>query len=274
MPHKIKNIVANYDILSGEDKNYYEQELFTKFEDAFIYEIGKGKTGLKIIHGKRSIVAFPTVADKGCELADLRCLFYSTKQKKCRLLFLQFKKATYDSAKPFVVEISDKQYELYDTHPDVFSKSRKISIPKDVLKDNLYKCDDAGTMFALIKEDKHGGYPLIFSNANKLNPVGTRKYECMGGTSVIMNGVPGFSYCEYAPSFQDFLELVKDMKVGREIPLYSLPMVLGTMLSEVPEDLKKLILSEGNLDENQEDGNDQQACCYVNTMFLNVDELE
>lgn len=274
MSYKIKNIVENYEYLSDAGGNYYEHELFTKFEDAFIYEIGKGKTGLKIIHNKRSIVAFPTAADKGCELADLRCLFYSPKQRECRLLFLQFKKSVYDSAKPFVVEIPDKQYVLYNTHPEVFSKSRKIFIPKDVLKDLLYKCHDAGTMFALIKENKGGGYPITFTNAKKLKLVGTRKYECMGGNSVIMGGVPGFSYCEYAPSFKDFLEQVKGMKVGREIPLISLSMTLGKMLSEAPEDLKELITSESKMNEMRDDDNEQKASYYVNTIFLNVDELE
>ena len=116
MAYKINNIVENYDKLSGGRNIYYEQEIFTKFEDAFVYEIGSGRTGLKIVHNKRSIVAFPGPKDEGCELADLRCLFYSPIKRKCRLLFLQFKKNTYDSAKPFIVKIPDKQYELYNTH--------------------------------------------------------------------------------------------------------------------------------------------------------------
>ena len=274
MPIKITNILKNYELLTSNNDNYYENELFTKFEDAFIYAAGKGIDDIKIIHGSRSMIRFPTGAGKECELADLRCIFYSIKQNEYRLLFLQFKREKYASPKPFVVKIDEKQYELYNTHPDVFPKSRKITIPNDILKDKIHGCNDAGTMFALIKADGHGGYPLLFANAKKLHLKGKNKYECMGGTSVIKKTVPGFTYCEYAPDLEEFLKQAKDMNVGREIDITTLALLLGKSVMTAPAGLKAVIASAGIPGITMDEEGSPKHFAAVNTMFINVDELE
>lgn len=80
MAISITNIIDNWELLTNGNK-YYEEEVFTKFEDAFLYECNGRPDGLKNIHHSRSYVTcsqFKTVlmftagaTTPYCELADL-----------------------------------------------------------------------------------------------------------------------------------------------------------------------------------------------------------
>ena len=55
MSISITNINNNWKLLSTGNK-YYEEELFTKFEDAFLYECNGRNNGINIINHARSYV--------------------------------------------------------------------------------------------------------------------------------------------------------------------------------------------------------------------------
>lgn len=253
--------------------NYYENELFTKFEDSFIMDMGSGRTGLKIIHGHRSMITFGAIKPKRCELSDVRFLFYSPKKCEARLLFLQFKKGERNRAGDLVFKVGAPQHELFATHPLVEYKKNGVVYTLDILKDKVHSCDDAGTMY-VIAENIGNTYELSFANNKAIVGTGaTDTYRCISTVLPRLITVPGFTYCEYVPDFKEFLRQVKQLQVGREILLGDLYVELGErLMKNAPEDLLGLV-REYNNNRLVSDYN-ENVYMDVNTIFLNVDELE
>lgn len=78
---------------------------------------------------------------------------------------------------------------------------------------------------------------------------------------------PPFQYCDYAPSFKEFMESVKKLEVGREIKIGDVLKILPK--EEMPEDLKGYYREEDiSVDKHNNDTEYQ-----VDTVALNVDEL-
>lgn len=299
MSISITNINNNWKLLSTGNK-YYEEELFTKFEDAFLYECGKGKTGIKIIHHARSFVQcteFSTVLkctsgvkDPHCELADIRLLAYSLERETARLLFLQFKEANHNS-KGHYAKIDEKQMLLFSEFPMV-SYYKQGPALHDVLKDNIYNCPQSGAMFVMIEYDSaRKEYNLRFMNHTMLKPQkpklikskeGTHYYDIHHKTQRSTPHAAGsslvFTYCDYVPSMKEFLDNVKKLEIGREINIVDIADHIST--KELPEDLKEYFPKDSNRNPNKIDSynaKEDESSRFVNlvdtTFALNVDEL-
>lgn len=285
MSISIKNIVENWELLTNGN-DYYEEELFTKFQDAFISETKSGPSGIKIIHHARSYVhcadfsklkSTAKVKDPKSELADLRLLTYSLKSETARLLFLQFKRGGVDSKGHFA-KIGEKQMLLFSEFPEV--SFEKMTGACKILKDDINSVPQSGAMFAIIEYDKGSKeYNLRFMNHTQLNlpvAVGAAKsvekhyYDDSLDPTVNTVGT-SFEYYDYASSFKKFMQHVKDMKVGREIDFGYILTILSK--EEIPEDLKEYFRKENIL---ADDSNRNNNVTYhqVDTIALNVDELE
>lgn len=270
MIYKIKDIVEYYQNLVSGGNEYYEEEIFTKLEDAMIFVIGTKGTGLKIVHSGRSMVSYAGMKGKKCELADVRILFYSLKREKCRLVFLDFKKNKQCRRLGNVIEVQEDHYNLYKMHYDVKSAMRGVYIPEDILKDKIYYFDESCTMYAIIDSDVKKDYPISFVGVEQLIRRSRIRYEYPMKSVVDIAGNTSFEYCSYIPGLEEFFEQAKDMRIGREIPFDDLFDVLGDMFEVAPDNLKGLIEMNDNRDSNYSQGASQ----FVNTIFLNVDELE
>lgn len=289
MSLQIKNIVENWELLTN-GYDYYEEELFTKFQDAFICETQTAPSGIKIIHHARSYVycadfgklrSTAGVKDPKSELADLRLLAYSPTRETARLLFLQFKKGEIDSGKNFA-EITEKQMLLFSEFPTVSFEKKSGSC--EILKDRI--APQAGAMFAIIEyDDIQKKYNLRFMNHTKLEPptaVGAtrpkEKHYYENSRVPLINTVPKksfkdpFKYCDYVPSFEEFMKCVKNLEVGREIEIGDILKILPK--EEIPEDLKEYFSKKDILaDNNHNPDNNSDIEYQVDTVALNVDEL-
>lgn len=294
MSISLKNINNNWKLLSTGNK-YYEEELFTKFEDAFLYECGNGKTGIKIIHHARSFVRctkFSTLPcikakDPHCELADIRFLAYSLDNDTARLLFLQFKEGKEDATGHYA-KIDEKQMLLFSEFPEV-SYYGKGFIPKDVLQDHNHGCPQSGAMFAMIEYDSVcKEYNLRFMNHTMLDPdkpcrssSTIEKHYYDHPTPPIKPGkasTPAFKYWDYIPSFEDFLNKVKKLEVGREIAIAALSAYMPK--EALPVDYieycnKNNISITNQINLDNVEGNKSRKLVHPvhTTIALNVDEL-
>lgn len=283
MPLQIAKIVGNWERLT-DGYDYYEEELFTKFQDAFICETRTGSSGIKIIHHARSYVhcadfgrlksvAVAKVKNPKSELADLRLLTYSLKRNTARLLFLQFKKGETDSKGCFA-EISEKQMLLFSQFPTVSFAGTAGSC--DILKDSRHGVPQSGAMFAIIEyDDSRKKNELRVMNHTQLNlPVAVgaakekEKHYYIRHKSVIKTPPKApFQYCDYIPSFEEFLKCVKDLEVGREIKIKDILTILPK--EEIPEDLREYFRKNDMLADKCNNDIEYQ----VDSVALNVDEL-
>lgn len=300
MSLQIKNIVENWELLTN-GYDYYEEELFTKFQDAFICETRTAPSGIKIIHHARSYVhcadfgklkSAAGVKNPKSELADLRLLAYSPTRDTARLLFLQFKKGEIDSKGNFT-KIGEKQMLLFSEFPTV--SFEKKSGPCNILKDGINNVPQSGAMFAIIEyDDTQKKYNLRFMNHTELNPstaVGATKpkekhYYKLHTPTISTAPKTSFQYYDYVPSFEEFMKCVKDLEVGREIKISDIAKILPK--EEMPDDLKGYFRKEDTLADNNYNNNNYNNNNYnynsnsnynndieyqVDTVALNVDEL-
>ncbi|QFJ53826.1 hypothetical protein [Pseudobutyrivibrio xylanivorans] len=207
----INKIVETYKALVGTGQYYYEEEIFTKLEDAFIVNM-KDTTGFSLIHGLRSIVNYNnTISGTSgkCELGDIeiRMKDDANYPDTFRRVFLQFK-------------VKDK-------------KGNKFNIP--ISQDDLYSCtgfdsdcvyngtkslNKANAMFTVINKDE-----LIFGNCESFKKIigcKSSKYRTRllqpTGISILLSSSPyTYDYCSYTNSLEKFLENMRDMKVGEEL---------------------------------------------------------
>lgn len=225
MPRTIDKLVDIFHLLCQQGV-YYEQELFTKFQDMFLV---KGIDGVTIIHSHRSIVKFDTGSgDEKSELGDVLLYFYEPNTKKVRQLFLQFKLCkTKSSATECSIPynaINDKQLRLYSKHPKVsFSASSKAPFlfPSDILKDNKYgieELENAGTMYVIMEDSvPYPEFYVIGPEYLKKSPTRPKRFTWTKGASIIIDSASEYEYLVYAESLSDFLKCASEMKVGMEI---------------------------------------------------------
>ncbi len=272
MACNIKQIVECYKNFVQTGHNYYEEEVFTKLEDALISEVGTDGTGIKIVHGGRSMVSYTGMKGKKCELADVRFLFYSPSRRKCRLVFLDFKKNKQYKKIGNMIKVQDDHYNMYFSIPrkKVYPVTRGLYIPTDILADHKHKFHRSCTMYAIIDSDVKKDYSVSFTVADKLINRGGIKYEYPVSSVVEISGNASFEYCTYIPGLEEFFEQAKEMRIGREIEFKDLHIVLGDMCEMMPDELKTLVPKSDNRDINIEN----KKFRIVNTIFLNVDELE
>ena len=296
MSISITNINNNWKLLSTGNK-YYEEELFTKFEDAFLYECNGRNNGINIIHHARSYVQcieFSTVlrctggvTAPYCELADIRFLAYSLKRNTARLLFLQFKEAKQNTI-GYYADINEKQMLLFSEFPMVSYYGQGPDL-HDVLQDTIHNCPQSGAMFAMIEYDSASKeYNLRFMNHTMLNPQyprltrsksGYHYYDHLLPTSTTTvpatASSPAFTYCDYVSTFEEFLYRVKRLEVGREIDIADLFEHISE--EELPEDLIEYCKNNNNIDnivtDNVKDYKSGKSVHLVDTLALNVDEL-
>lgn len=293
MSIQIRDIVENWELLTN-GYDYYEEELFTKFQDAFICETRTAPSGIKIIHHARSYVycadfaklkSTAGVKDPKSELADLRMLTYSLKRNTARLLFLQFKRGNVDSGGNFA-EIGEKQMLLFSEFPTVSFGKR--GGPCNILKDRNNSVPQSGAMFAIIEYGSvEKKYNLRFMNHTELDlpaAVGAAKpkekhYYKLHTPTISKAPKTSFQYYDYVPSFEEFMKCVKNLEVGREIEIMDIPKILPK--EEMPDDLKGYFRKEDTLaDNNNNNNNNNYNSNYnndieyqVDTVALNVDKL-
>lgn len=221
---------------------YYEQELFTKLQDAFLMECKAPGHGISVVHNYRSMISYdfacaaPSASGEAkCELADLLILAYSPSQERGRLLLLQCKRGE-EGTSPTTglsVTLPDKEYVLYEKHPDVEAAGKKSGawIPsKSILRHNASRSlpeDRDLTMIAIFYESKGASDLALTTTNNKyllptgtgtgLNVKGKHKYRLTGGGAVIHDTSAGYTFCDYIPSFADFLTAIKNLEVGRPV---------------------------------------------------------
>ncbi len=225
---------------------YYETELFAKFEDAFLHETGAKGSGIAVVHGQRSVVKSLST-DKICELGDVRMIIYQPSTIKMRQIYIQFKRQDETIIIPGtrIVKISEKQYDLYKTHPEVRATRKGVYIDSKVLQDNTGRVmEDAGTMFCAIYKDGKNTC-LAFSNCNGmlLTKTYSRKnyvlWEIDSMFHTIMNKGGSYAYYESLGSFKDFLNGIKEMNIGMEveyIPIIDIPAyIIPTIYINVDE---------------------------------------
>lgn len=269
----ITQIDRNYNMLLGTGK-YYEEEIFTKFEDAFILEAGSAPcSGITIIHSQRSKVV-PVGATNDVELGDVRILMYSPKRyvnygtsQAFRQLFIQFKK--YEGKNRSII-IKPPQFELYNQHKDVVSVSHATYKFKNSVLNKSVSADSdiwhAGTMFAVGYSET--GLPklkLIDSELHRFKKRTNYLWK-IDETAITEQEVStdGYEYCTYIASLKDLLLHMKDMRVG--MPIDDSAISSSIIASEIPEDLLNLINS------NEVKEKDSEPIC-IPTVFINVDEL-
>lgn len=269
MKYKIKQIVEEYKNFIQDGSKYYKDEIIAKLEDAMVSQIKSKGTGIKIVHGGRSMVSYTGMKGIRCELADVRFLFYSPVNGTCRLVFLHFEKNRKYRRSGRIIEIKENHFELYHSHPDVYSKTKNVYIPEKILQDNKNGFDHSCTMYGII-DGESSKYSISFAGAEQLKYISGEKYEYPVSSVVEIKGNAGFEYCSYIPSLEEFFEQAKEMRIGREIEFKDLHIVLGDMCEMMPDELKILVPKSDNRDMNIENKKFQ----IVNTIFLNVDELE
>ena len=271
MAISMKNIERNYELLLREG-NYYEQEVFTKFEDAFLMETNPGRSsGITLLHGHRSFVSYTAggVNYKKGELADVRLLMYSPSKKQIRQLFLQFKR--YED----IIQLNPKQADLYNEHPDVSpcDSAKKYIFDRGVLNKSCSSDKEilhAGTMFAtgyydsgkaklVIKTGDKSQYPLPSGKTagNFWVPANDKSI-----TSCV--SVDKYEYCLCLTSMQELLQNMNECKVGMPVTYATVAMTVKEEM--IPDELKKMKTDDFVVN--------QVSNLPVWTMFINVDELE
>lgn len=201
---------------------------------------------------------------------------------------MQFKKAS-KNGRGLFAEIDEKQMLLFSKFPEV-SFHGTGSIPKEVLRDPIHKKPQSEAMFAMIEYDKdERKNELRFMNHTKLKPDEPKYKLSDEGKHYYVNEIetkynpdpkivpnPDFTFCDYVPSFKDFVDNVKDLKVGREIEIADILHHISK--EELPDDLKKYYEENINNPNENDSGNveDNESNMLVNlvdTIAINVDEL-
>ncbi|MCF2656626.1 hypothetical protein [Lacrimispora saccharolytica] len=225
MPRTIDKLVDTFHLLCQQGV-YYEQELFTKFQDMFLV---KGINGVTIIHSHRSMVKFRNgTSFEKSELGDVLLFFFEPNTGKVRQLFLQFKLCkTKSSATERSIPynaINDKQLRLYSKHPKVeFAASRKASFPfhEDILKDKKYgikKLENSGTMYVVMEDSvPYPEFYVIGPEHLDIHHTRPKKIVWKKGASIEIDSSSKYEYLVYAESLSDFLKCASEMKVGMEI---------------------------------------------------------
>lgn len=272
---------------------YYEQELFTKLQDAFLMECKAPGHGITIVHGYRSQICydFACAASSGptpvvCELADLHILAYSPSIQEGRVLLLQCKRGE-EGTSPTTglsVTIPDKEYVLYEKHPIIEAARKKPGAwfpSKSILRHDPSRSlpeDRDLTMVAIFYESKGAAdlalatteYLIPTSTGTRFSVNGTHKYKLTVGGAVIHDTSAGYTFCDYIPSFADFLTEIKNLRVGRPIgwsgfrDYFSIDALHTAGIAE-PED--KFYPNEGR-------SNKLSRSDYPNIIFINVDKLQ
>jgi len=266
MSISIRKIEENFDRMLVDGK-YYEQEIFTKFEDAFLMEtVGSGTaSGITLLHGNRSMVRFKTssmATEKSGELADVRLIMYSPDKRQIRQLLLQFK--MYED----VIKIPLKQRELYDEHPDVFpNKKASFSFDPGVLNKTCSSDTmvlHAGTMFATAFHEGGKAKLIMKSGDKRLYVSGKPDWEPKVDSSMEYTSTDGYECSISITSMKEFLEKLKELKIGMPVT-YTL-VASTARKAKIPPKLMKLGTETFVPDPKDE--------LPVWTLFINVDELE
>lgn len=267
----IKNIDDNFSLLTSTG-SYYEQEITTKFEDAFIMECGPGKTGLTIIHGQRSMIYYENIAGEviKCELGDMRFIMYSELKKEIRQLFVQFKRGNLNSKLEPYATVNDNQFELYNKHPLV--KKDLKGIYKNFFRHDpaaASHSDHAGTMFAI--EYKNGSHKsnIYMTNCKSIT---RKRNKCTCTVLPTTTSSIPYEYCDTIASLKELLENMKDMKVGRKIGVDDLKWLLCK--KDLPNDLEKLIREKNTCIDNYSNENSDINEFRSTLIMINVDKLD
>lgn len=206
---------------------------------------------------------------------------YSLRKRKARLLFLQFKNGE-KNKKGNYIQINEKQMLLFSSFPAV-SCVGKGFCPHDILQDKIHGAPQSGAMFCIIEYDSvMKKYNLRFLNHTMLNlprpclttsKSGSHSYNISSKTkrSAVSSSTLSlaFTYCDYVPSFSDFMDNVKKLEIGREIDMADISIHMPE--EAMPKDLKEYCNKNeiGNINHDSSDA----LMYHVDTIALNVDEL-
>lgn len=279
---------------------YYEQELFTKLQDAFLMECKAPGHGITVVHGYRSQICYDfacaassTSGQVVCELADLRILAYSPSNKMGRVLLLQCKRGEEGTSPDtgLSVTIPDKEYILYEKRPDIEDAGRKPGAwfpKKSILRHDASKNspeDRDMTMIAIFYESNGvADLALTTTNIKCLLPVsartrisvnGTHRYKSTGRRAVIHDTSAGYTFCDYIPSLADFLTEIKNLEVGRPIDWSGFPdyFPIDTLFAAgIAGSEDKFYPNARRSDEPGRPNYPNHPDC-PNIIFINVDEL-
>jgi hypothetical protein len=299
------NVSKNFEKLALiTPKKYYEEELFTKLEDAIIFSNNQNiHSG--IMHGSRSIITYKRNKKNfpKCELGDMVFLITDSKNKKARICLFQFKR---DLSTANTFKGSYNQLYLYQNRCS-FVKGRHKAILPTMITNNILKCAKASsfTAYGIFFQDKaKNSWNMKYSDAHHLKIVKIYK----DGEAKIKRVIPSTNYSKIPNSrnFEahtssnliDLFNKMEKMEIGEPVNYYSVAKAIcystynfGKALNNKTKKSVENIVNEyigneyiGKLLETREDSDTNlknmkdfleksHRICLLETNTSNVDEL-